>query len=151
MLGIHRAGAAQVNVNPLYTPRELSHQLNDAGVKTIVIYAGSTPTLAEIVGQTPGRTVITVDLGDGSGLPIPSPAVDARLTDTVRLADVLTEGADLELEPVPLTGDDTLFFQYTGGTTGPSKGAVLTHRNLVANTEQYKAFMPEATGRARRC
>ena len=79
MLGIHRAGAAQVNVNPLYTPRELAHQLNDAGVETIIIFGGSTPTLAEIVGQTPVKTVITVDLGDGSGLAIPSPAADPRL------------------------------------------------------------------------
>ena len=145
MLGIHRAGAAQVNVNPLYTPRELAHQLNDAGVETIIIFGGSTPTLAEIAGQTPVKTVITIDLGDGSGLAIPSPAADPRIEGAIRFADVLTEGASLELAPVPLDGDDILFFQYTGGTTGLSKGAVLTHRNLVANTEQYKAFMPEAT------
>ena len=93
MLGIHRAGAAQVNVNPLYTPRELAHQLNDAGVETIIIFGGSTPTLAEIVGQTPVKTVITVDLGDGAGLPIPSPAVDPRLEGAIRFADVLAEGA----------------------------------------------------------
>jgi long-chain acyl-CoA synthetase len=145
MLGIHRAGAAQVNVNPLYTPRELAHQLNDAGVETIIVFAGSTATLAEIVDRTPVKTVITVDLGDGSGLAIPSPAADPRLSGATRFADVLAEGAALELEPMELTGDDTLFFQYTGGTTGLSKGAVLTHRNLVANTEQFKAFMPEAT------
>ena len=145
MLGVLRAGAAQVNVNPLYTPRELAHQLNDAGVETIVIFGGSTPTLAEIIDQTPVKTVITLDLGDGSGLAMPSPAVDPRLTSTLRLADVLAEGATLPFEPVALTGDDILFFQYTGGTTGLSKGAVLFHRNLVANTEQFKAFLPEAT------
>ncbi len=145
MLGIVRAGAAQVNVNPLYTPRELAHQLNDAGAETILVFGGSTPTLAEIVADTPVRTVITIDLGDGAGLAIPSPAVDARLAGAVRFADVLAEGAALTLEPVALTGDDILFFQYTGGTTGLSKGAVLSHRNLVANTEQFKAFLPEAT------
>ncbi|HRO09927.1 AMP-binding protein [Amaricoccus sp.] len=145
MLGIVRAGAAQVNVNPLYTPRELAHQLNDAGAKTIIIFGGSTPTLAEIIDETPVTTAITVDLGDGIGLPIPSPAVDGRLADTVRFADVLAEGRDLPFEPVALEGTDILFFQYTGGTTGLSKGAVLSHRNLVANTEQFKAFLPEAT------
>ena len=126
MLGIVRAGAAQVNVNPLYTPRELAHQLNDAGVETIVIFGGSTPTLAEIIDQTPVRTVITVDLGDGSGLPIPSPAVDPRL-DRRRCASPTCSprARTSPFEPVALTGDDILFFQYTGGTTGLSKGAVL--------------------------
>jgi long-chain acyl-CoA synthetase len=145
MLGILRAGAAQVNVNPLYTPRELAHQLNDAGVETIVVFAGSTPALAEIIDQTPVRTVVTLYLGDGSGFTIPSPAVDPRLASAISLADVLAEGAMLPFEPVPLAGEDIVFFQYTGGTTGLSKGAVLTHRNLVANTEQFKAFLPEAT------
>lgn len=144
MLGIHRAGAAQVNVNPLYTPHELEHQLNDAGAETIIIFGGSTPTLAEVIDRTPVKTVITADLGDAVGLPIPSPKADPRLTNNIRLADALAEGAGLELDPVDLSGDDILFFQYTGGTTGLSKAAVLTHRNLVANTEQFKAFMPEA-------
>jgi long-chain acyl-CoA synthetase len=145
MLGILRAGAAQVNVNPLYTPRELAHQLKDAGAETIVIFGGATPALAEIIDQTPIRTVITLDLGDGSGLAIPSPAVDPRLANALRLADMLTDGAKLPFEPVELSGDDLLFFQYTGGTTGLSKGAVLSHRNLIANTEQFKAFLQEAT------
>lgn len=145
MLGILRAGAAQVNVNPLYTPRELAHQLKDAGAETIVIFGGATPALAEIIDQTPIRTVITLDLGDGSGLAIPSPAVDPRLANALRLADMLADGAKLPFEPVELSGDDLLFFQYTGGTTGLSKGAVLSHRNLIANTEQFKAFLQEAT------
>jgi long-chain acyl-CoA synthetase len=144
MLGIHRAGAAQVNVNPLYTPHELRHQLNDAGAETIIIFTGSTSTLAEIVADTPVKTVVTVSLGDVAGIAIPSPAPDPRLTSVVRFEDVLAEGASLELAPVELDGDDILFFQYTGGTTGLSKGAVLTHRNLVANTEQFKAHLPEA-------
>jgi long-chain acyl-CoA synthetase len=144
MLGIHRAGAAQVNINPLYTPHELQHQLRDAGAEIIVIFTGSTSTLAEIVADTPVKTIITVALGDAAGITIQSPPQDPRLTATVRFADVLTEGTHLELDPVDLTGDDILFFQYTGGTTGLSKGAVLTHRNLISNTEQYKAQMPEA-------
>lgn len=144
MLGIHRAGAAQVNVNPLYTPHELEHQLQDAGAKTIIIFGGSTAALAEIIDRTPVEAVITVDLGDAAGLAIPSPAPDPRLKESIPLAHALAEGAHMTLDPVPLTGNDTLFFQYTGGTTGLSKAAVLTHRNLVANTEQFKAFMPEA-------
>lgn len=145
MLGILRAGAVQVNVNPLYTPRELEHQLNDAGAEKIMIFGGSTQVLAEIVGNTPINTVITIDLGDGAGLPIPTPPVDERLTGTIPMADVLSEGAALAYDLVGLTGEDNLFFQYTGGTTGLSKGAVLTHRNVVANLEQYKGFLPAAS------
>jgi long-chain acyl-CoA synthetase len=144
MLGIVRAGAAQVNVNPLYTPRELKHQLNDAGVEIIVIFSGVSATLAEIIGETPVRHVISVGLGDGTGVAIPSPAVDARLGNAVPFSDALAQGADLAFSSVPLSGDDLLFLQYTGGTTGLSKGAALSHRNLVANTEQFKAFIPDA-------
>ncbi|MBK7989499.1 MAG: AMP-binding protein [Comamonadaceae bacterium] len=143
-LGILRAGAIQVNVNPLYTPRELEHQLNDAGCETIVIFSGSTPTLAEVLGKTGIKTVITVAPGDGTGVALPSPPVDARLTGAMALADALKEGAGLTRTPVPMRGDDLIFLQYTGGTTGLSKGAALTHRNLVANTEQFKATMPSA-------
>jgi long-chain acyl-CoA synthetase len=142
-IGIARAGAVQVNVNPLYTPRELEHQLNDSGAETIVVFNGSTPTLAEVIGKTGIRTVITVAPGDGTGAALPSPAVDARLTGAHSLADALREGAAMRREPVALTGDDLLFLQYTGGTTGYSKGACLSHRNLVANTEQFKKVMPE--------
>ena len=144
MIGILRAGAAQVNVNPLYTPRELEHQLNDAGVETIVIFAGATPTLGEIVAKTAVKTVITVAPGDAIAAALPVPAVDPRLANAVAFADALAEGAGLEFTPVPLDGDDLLFLQYTGGTTGLSKGAALSHRNLVANTEQFKAFLYDA-------
>jgi len=144
MLGLVRAGAIQVNVNPLYTPRELEHQLNDAGVEIIVIFSGATPTLAEIIGNTGVRQVIAVDVGDGAGIKLPSPPVDSRLHNVISFSSVIAEGADVAFKPVVLSGDDLLFLQYTGGTTGVSKGAALTHRNLVANTEQFKAFMPDA-------
>jgi long-chain acyl-CoA synthetase len=144
MLGIIRAGAIQVNVNPLYTPRELEHQLVDAGVKTIIIFSGVSATLAEIIDHTGIEQVITVGLGDGTEAKLPSPPIDARLANAVAFADALAQGAELPLATPALTGDDILFLQYTGGTTGLSKGAALSHRNLVANTEQFKAFTPDA-------
>jgi long-chain acyl-CoA synthetase len=143
-LGIARAGAVQVNVNPMYTPRELEHQLNDSGSKIILVFNGATPTLAEIVGKTGITTVITIAPGDGSTVALPSPPVDARLQGTIAFAGALIAGAALARTPVALCGDDLLFLQYTGGTTGLSKGACLSHRNLVANTEQFKALMPDA-------
>ena len=144
MLGIVRAGGVQVNVNPLYTSRELEHQLNDAGVETIVIFNAVSATLAEIIGRTAVKRVISVGPGDGTGASLPTPPVDARLTNVVPLSDALAQGAQLAFSPVALCGDDLLFLQYTGGTTGLSKGAALSHRNLVANTEQFKAFMADA-------
>jgi long-chain acyl-CoA synthetase len=140
MLGIMRAGAVQVNVNPLYTPRELEHQLNDAGAETVVIFSGVSKTLADIIDKTSVKHVIGVNLGDGTAAALPSPAMDPRLASVIAFADALAEGAALAYTPVTLTGDDLLFLQYTGGTTGLSKGAALSHRNLVANTEQFKAF-----------
>ncbi|WP_170783418.1 AMP-binding protein [Ruegeria lacuscaerulensis] len=144
MLGIIRAGGVQVNVNPMYTPHELEHQLNDAGAEIIVVFGGSTSTLAEVVDNTPIKTVITIDLGDTTTTKIPSPPVDERLSNTLRFAELLDDGEELDFDPPVITGDDLLFLQYTGGTTGLSKAAVLTHRNLVANTEQTKAALPEA-------
>jgi long-chain acyl-CoA synthetase len=143
-IGIARAGAVQVNVNPLYTPRELEHQLRDAGCETIVIFNGSTPTLAEVLGRTGVKNVITVAPGDGLGANLPAPPIDPRLSQTLSFTSTLEEGAKLVRRPVALTGKDLLFLQYTGGTTGLSKGAALSHRNLVANTEQFKAFLPYA-------
>jgi long-chain acyl-CoA synthetase len=144
LLGIIRTGAVQVNVNPLYTPRELEHQLNDAGVEVIVVFNGVSATLAEIIDRTAVKTVINVGLGDGTGTSISSPRVDSRLANVIAFSDALAQGANLAFKPVALCGDDLLFLQYTGGTTGVSKGAALSHRNLVANTEQFKAFMTDA-------
>ena len=143
-LGIARAGAVQVNVNPLYTARELEHQLNDSGAEIIVVFSGVSATLAEILGNTAIKHVIAVGLGDGTKITLPGPPVDERLTMATPFADALSQGAQLSLTPVALGPDDLLFLQYTGGTTGVSKGAALTHRNLVANTEQFKAFMRDA-------
>ena len=144
MLGIVRAGGVQVNVNPLYTSRELEHQLNYAGVETIVIFNAVSAPLAEIIAKTAVKQVISVGPGDGTGASLPTPPVDARLTNVVPFSDALAQGAQLAFSPVALCGDDLLFLQYTGGTTGLSKGAALSHRNLVANTEQFKAFMADA-------
>ena len=141
--GIVRAGAVQVNVNPLYTSRELEHQLNDAGVETIVMFSGSSPTLAEVIAGTEVKNVITVNLGDGTGASLAIPPVDSRLN-SLAFADAVAQGANLPFKSVPVSGDDLLFLQYTGGTTGISKGAALSHRNLVANTEQFKTFIPDA-------
>lgn len=143
-LGIMRAGAVQVNVNPLYTARELAHQLNDAQTQTLIVYSGVTATVAEIMANTQLRHIITAGVGDGSSASLPSPPVDTRLTTAIALTHALAQGAEMDFTPVALHSDDLLFLQYTGGTTGLSKGAALSHANLVANTEQFKYFMPKA-------
>ncbi len=132
-----RAGLVQVNVNPLYTPRELQHQLNDADTDTIVIFSGSTPVLAEIIGDTKIKNVIVADLGDCGNGALPSPPTDERLSGVVTFSDALAAGEKLSFTPVEISGGDLLYLQYTGGTTGLSKGAELTHRNLVANILQF--------------
>jgi long-chain acyl-CoA synthetase len=145
-IAIARIGGVQVNVNPLYTARELEHQLNDAGAEVIVVYNGATPTLGQVIGETGVKTVITVGLGDGvegDAVAIPGPAVDASLRDAVTFPAAIAAGKIPRLDPVDVSGDDLLFLQYTGGTTGVSKGAALSHRNLVANIEQFRAFMPD--------
>ena len=138
-----RAGLVQVNVNPLYTPRELQHQLKDADTDTIVIFSGSTPVLAEIIADTPIKNIIVANLGDCGNTALPSPPCDERLGDVVSFTDALAAGEKLSFTPVDLSGDDLLFLQYTGGTTGLSKGAALTHRNLVANILQFHAQIGE--------
>jgi len=142
MFGVIRAGGVQVNVNPLYSPRELEHQLRDADVDTIIIFSGSTETLAQVMDRTPIKNVIVFGLDDLVNKSLPSPPADARLGDTISFTDALVRGADLDLDEPELTRDDLLFLQYTGGTTGLSKGAMLTHGNLLANIAQFEAVDP---------
>jgi len=140
MWGIIRVGGVQVNVNPMYTPRELEHQLNDAQVDTIVIFSPSTEMLAEILDNTGIKNIITIDLDDIVNKGLPCAGVDKRLSNTVSFTDALAQGKTLTLNEPALCQDDLLFLQYTGGTTGLSKGAMLSHGNLIANILQYKEF-----------
>ena len=140
MFGIIRAGGVQVNVNPMYSSRELRHQLQDADVETIVIFSGSTPTLAEIIAETPVKTVIVFGLDDLVGKGLPSPPVDQRLGGTIAFMDALAKGEQLELAEPEMEHSDLVYLQYTGGTTGLSKGAMLTHGNIVANMLQFEAM-----------
>lgn len=140
MWGIIRVGGVQVNVNPMYTPRELEYQLNDAQVDTIIIFSPSTEMLAEILDNTGIKNIITVDLDDLVNKGLPCAGVDKRLSNTISFTDALTQGKPLELQEPTLSQDDLLFLQYTGGTTGLSKGAMLSHGNLIANILQYKEF-----------
>jgi long-chain acyl-CoA synthetase len=142
MFGVIRTGAIQVNVNPLYSARELEHQLKDADADTIIIFSGSTATLAEVIDQTPVKNVIVFGLDDLVNKGLPSPPADGRLSGTIAFSDALALGTDLGLDEPALAQDDLLFLQYTGGTTGLSKGAMLTHGNLLANIAQFEAVDP---------
>ncbi len=145
-------GLTVVNVNPLYTARELKHQLNDSGAKTIVIIENFAHTLQEVVADTPIEHVILTKLGDRMGA-IKGTLVNLvvkyvkkmvpsyHLSNVVFFNQVLEKGQKSSFTPVDINGDDYAFLQYTGGTTGVSKGAILTHRNMVANLEQAKGML----------
>jgi len=138
MWGIIRVGGVQVNVNPMYTARELEHQLNDAQVDTIIIFSPSTKILADIINNTNIKNVITVDLDDLVNKNLPCTPVDERLTDTIKFTNALLQGKTLNFVEPTLCQEDLLFLQYTGGTTGLSKGAMLSHGNLIANILQFQ-------------
>ena len=149
--GILRAGLVVVNVNPLYTPRELEHQLKDSGAKAIVIIENFAKTLQDCWEHVPTRQVVLASMGDLLGLVKGSivnyvvrnvkkmvPAF--TLPGAVRFNDAISRGRGVAFKPVAVTRDDIAVLQYTGGTTGVSKGAVLKHRNIIANVLQSEAW-----------
>jgi long-chain acyl-CoA synthetase len=143
LAGVLRAGLTVVNVNPLYTARELEHQLRDSGAKAIVILENFAATLQQVIAKSQVQHVVLCAVGDMLGLGggmVP----ESTLPNTIRFNAMLAEGAGLQHQPVPLTGEDVAFLQYTGGTTGLSKGATLLHRNLIANVLQSEAWMQPA-------
>ena len=152
LFGALRAGLVVVNTNPMYTARELKHQLDDAGAKAIVVLDNFAGTLQHVAAETQVQHVITTGIGDLLGFPKGAlinfvlkhvkkmvPAFD--LPQAVRFRDALARGAAHPLQPVTLTHDDIAFLQYTGGTTGVAKGAMLTHGNMVANMLQAAAWI----------
>ncbi len=153
-----RAGLTIVNTNPLYTPREVEHQLRDSGARAILILDSFAHTLDAVLGATDVDTVIVTGAGDLLGFPksvitnfvlrhVRRQVPEYSLPDAIRFADAMSKGGYENLRPVELSHDDIAFLQYTGGTTGVSKGAVLTHRNMVANVLQLEAwFAPELAG-----
>ena len=152
IFGVLRAGLVGVNCNPLYTPRELEHQLNDSGAEAIVILENFARTLEEVIGRTKVKTVITTQIGDLLDFPksllanfvvkrVKKLVPPFSLPGAVRFNDALAAGRSHRLAPPPLTHDDIAFLQYTGGTTGVSKGAMLTHGNLVANLLQVSGWV----------
>ncbi|MBU3671535.1 MAG: AMP-binding protein [Sinobacteraceae bacterium] len=151
LFGVLRAGGTVVNTNPLYTARELRHQLVDSGAEVIVILENFAHVLEEVIGQTSVRKIVVTSVGELLGFPKGAivdfvvrrvrKAVPAwNLPGAQRFNQVLAEGAALTLQPVDLTHDDLAFLQYTGGTTGVSKGAMLSHGNMVANVMQSSAW-----------
>ena len=159
LFGVLRAGCTVVNTNPLYTPRELEHQLTDSGAEVIVVVENFAHTLQEVVARTGVRQVVVTSIGEMLGL-------KGRLVDFVlrrvkkmipawslpgsmRRGEALREGARRTLEHVPITHEDIAFLQYTGGTTGVAKGAMLLHRNIVANLLQAGAWVKPFLGSER--
>ncbi len=152
MFGAFRAGLIVVNTNPLYTPREMEHQFRDSGAKAIVILANFAHNLQKILPNTGIKHVITTEIGDMLGFPkkqivnlvvkhVKKMVPAYSLPGAVSLNDALQKGAATTLKPVQLGGKDISFIQYTGGTTGVSKGATLTHRNIIANVEANSEWM----------
>ncbi|SAL02596.1 Long-chain-fatty-acid--CoA ligase [Caballeronia calidae] len=152
-----RAGYIVVNVNPLYTPRELEHQLKDSGAEAIVILENFAGTLQAVVRNTAVKHVIVASMGDLMGLKgllvnfvvrrVKKMVPEWSLPGSIRFNDALGEGSRSTLQPVTQNPDDVAFLQYTGGTTGVSKGATLTHRNLIANTLQSEVWLEPARKR----
>ncbi|WP_156378580.1 MULTISPECIES: long-chain fatty acid--CoA ligase [unclassified Rhizobium] len=152
--GILRAGLTVVNVNPLYTPRELEHQLKDAGAKAIIVLENFAHTVQQVVDRTEVKHVVVCTMGDMLGLKghivnfvvrkvkklVPAWTIPGHTSFKAMLA----EGARQTLKPVAVSPGDIAFLQYTGGTTGVSKGAALTHANLLANKQQIALWLEAA-------
>ena len=147
-----RAGFTVVNTNPLYTARELEHQLSDSGAKVIIVMENFCHTLQEVIDKTPIEHVITTQLGDMLKFPkslivnlvvkyvkkmVPAFSLPKR----IHFKQALAQGAGQRHTPVECHHDDLAFLQYTGGTTGVAKGAMLTHRNMIANMQQASAWL----------
>jgi long-chain acyl-CoA synthetase len=155
LAGVLRAGCTVVNVNPLYTPRELEHQLKDSGADAIFILENFATTLQAVLDKVPTKTVVVCAMGDMLGFVkgllvnfvvrnVKKMVPEYSLPSAVRFLDVLAEGHRMTLKPVKVGHDDVAFLQYTGGTTGVSKGATLTHRNIIANMLQSEAWYQPA-------
>ncbi|WP_315122760.1 AMP-binding protein [Comamonas antarctica] len=163
MAAVLRAGYTCVNVNPLYTARELEHQLKDSGASAIVILENFAHTLGSVLERTPIQQICITSLGDLLGpiygrwirfaarhLAKMVPAYTLPLTggrQVTTFPEALAQGAQRTLRPSPATLDSIAFLQYTGGTTGLSKGAILTHRNIIAATLQAEAWFAPALSR----
>lgn len=152
VFGAFRAGLVVVNCNPLYTSRELERQLKDSGAKAIVVLENFAHTVQESIGGTDVETVIVARLGDLFPQPKALLANFAvryvkklvprwQIADAIAFRSALADGRDLRLDPVPLVPDDLAFLQYTGGTTGIPKGAMLSHGNMIANLQQISAWI----------
>lgn len=152
LFGAFRAGLVVVNTNPLYTPREMEHQFKDSGAKAILIVANFAANLEKIVAQTPIQHIIVTGLGDLLGFPksilVNSVLKYAKkmippyhLPKAIAFNTALREGKKHSLKKTNVKNSDIAVLQYTGGTTGVSKGVILTHRNLIANMEQISVLM----------
>jgi len=151
VFGALRVGCTVVNVNPLYTARELEHQLHDSGAEVLVCVENFANTVAEVVGKTHVRQTIVTSIGELLGIKglivdfvlrhVKKMIPKYSLPGSIRLSDALAEGRKRALERVEIGHDDIAFLQYTGGTTGVAKGAMLLHRNMVANMLQARAWV----------
>jgi long-chain acyl-CoA synthetase len=155
LFGVLRAGLVVVNCNPLYTPRELEHQLKDSGAKALVIVENFAHVLQQVLARTDLKQVLITGIGDLLTVPkgfivnfvlrhVRKQVPAWNIPGSLSFKTALGSGLGLKLKPVIVGGEDIAFLQYTGGTTGVSKGAILTHRNMVANLLQSLAWIRPA-------